>query len=446
MLQRRATDSEERTEVPAIMHEVLNSPGQSLEPGTRTLMESRFSHDFSQVKVHTNDKAQRSARAVNALAYTVGNNVVFGTGQYSPHTLAGQKTLAHELTHTLQQRSMSNAAIATLKVGSANDSYEREADAQAEKVLYTNEVAVLPPRQSVPSIQRLGDLSKVPSGLPCPVASDSAISVTEYVTFDNRVATLLDVQKAQIDNFVMNWWAVGGTNQVRLDGFASQVGSDELNWGLSCDRALAVAAELMRPSSGEPGIPSSFISIFAQGETNEFGTDDENRRVNIFTPILSVPPTPISPSPETPPSECSPRYNTHFTPSTGNCSIYSSPLAKRWLTFTYRHNAQCACENTPNNPKNNCVRKCLQEKMRSFLSSLDRGGAVIGSCIDPFGLLDFVCPEPLCSDLHDHHIECYRECCCNDQFINYPTFLTMCEAPFPCSFVSTSIDWFNRCK
>jgi outer membrane protein OmpA-like peptidoglycan-associated protein len=318
-LQRRMTHSDQGTEVPAIVHEVLNSPGQSLEPGTRTLMESRFGQDFSQVRVHTNDQAQRSARAVNALAYAVGNNVVFGTGQYSPHTLAGQKTLAHELTHTLQQRSMSNPAIATLKVGSANDSYEREAETQAEKVVSINEAIAPPTQRYTSAVQRLGDLAKVPPGLPCPIASSGAPLETDHILFPNRGVTLSPLQQAQIENVVRNWRAAGASTPVRVDGFASQVGADELNWQLSCDRVLAVAAELMHPSSGEPGIPSSFIATFAQGETNEFGSDPENRRVNIFTPIPSVPPTPTpTPTPTTPRVvPCSPMPTQIF--SRGGC-------------------------------------------------------------------------------------------------------------------------------
>jgi hypothetical protein len=66
-------------------------------------MESRFGYDFSHVKIHTNEIAAKSAQSINALAYTSGSNIVFNNGQYSPTTLAGQKLLAHELTHTIQQ-------------------------------------------------------------------------------------------------------------------------------------------------------------------------------------------------------------------------------------------------------------------------------------------------------------------------------------------------------
>jgi hypothetical protein len=66
-------------------------------------MESRFNHDFSGVRVHTDNRADQSARAVNALAYTVGHDIVFSAGQYNPASTQGQRLMAHELTHVIQQ-------------------------------------------------------------------------------------------------------------------------------------------------------------------------------------------------------------------------------------------------------------------------------------------------------------------------------------------------------
>src|SRR5215472_11905294 len=84
---------------PTTVHDVLSSPGQPLDAGTRSFMESRFEHDFSKVRVHTDEKAAESARTLNALAYTSGQDVVFGKRQYAPETATGQRLLAHELMH-----------------------------------------------------------------------------------------------------------------------------------------------------------------------------------------------------------------------------------------------------------------------------------------------------------------------------------------------------------
>ena len=88
---------------PSIVREILRCPGQPLDAATRGLLEPRFGHDFGQVRVHNTSRAAESARAADALAYTIGNHVVFGHGQYQPATHSGRKLLAHELTHYLQQ-------------------------------------------------------------------------------------------------------------------------------------------------------------------------------------------------------------------------------------------------------------------------------------------------------------------------------------------------------
>ena len=83
------------------------SGDSSLDANTGEFMKSRFGgYDFSNVKVHTDKRAARSAQSVNALAYTVGNDIVFGEGQYQPGTLEGRKLLAHELTHVIQAGGM----------------------------------------------------------------------------------------------------------------------------------------------------------------------------------------------------------------------------------------------------------------------------------------------------------------------------------------------------
>ena len=89
---------------PPIVNEVLASPGQRLDAATRAFFEPRFGHDFSSVRVHAGTAAAQSANEMGARAFTVGNNIVFGTGQLSPGTQDGRRLLAHELTHVIQQR------------------------------------------------------------------------------------------------------------------------------------------------------------------------------------------------------------------------------------------------------------------------------------------------------------------------------------------------------
>jgi hypothetical protein len=85
-------------EVPAIVHEVLRSPGEPLDPATRAYFEPRFGHDLASVRLHADEKAAQSADSLHAHAYTAGHDIVFGEGKVEDRRL-----LAHELTHVLQQ-------------------------------------------------------------------------------------------------------------------------------------------------------------------------------------------------------------------------------------------------------------------------------------------------------------------------------------------------------
>ena len=139
-MQRAAVNSVFMRTVPPIIHEVLSSPGQPLNATTRAFMEPRFGHDFSQVSVHTEARAAESARAVNALAYTVGRDIVFGTGQYVPGTRKGRRLLAHELTHVVQQDESVGGSQTNLTVNIPGDVSEREADLLSEQVVQQSSV------------------------------------------------------------------------------------------------------------------------------------------------------------------------------------------------------------------------------------------------------------------------------------------------------------------
>jgi len=89
---------------PAIVHKVIASPGQPLSPTLKHGMETSLEGNFDHVRIHTDEIAAASARAVDALAYTVGNHIVFDRGVYAPHTEMGRYTLAHELAHVAQNQ------------------------------------------------------------------------------------------------------------------------------------------------------------------------------------------------------------------------------------------------------------------------------------------------------------------------------------------------------
>ena len=91
------------SEAPQIVSDVIAESGRPLAPLVRSFMEPRFGYDFSRVRIHTGGRATESARAVNAVAYTVGRDIVFDEGAYRPETDSGRHIIAHELTHVIQQ-------------------------------------------------------------------------------------------------------------------------------------------------------------------------------------------------------------------------------------------------------------------------------------------------------------------------------------------------------
>lgn len=112
--------------------------GQPLDPGVRGLMESRLGSDFGDVRIHTDHAASESARNISAQAYTVGSEIVFQSGRYEPETPAGQRMLAHELTHVVQQRSGpvdGTPAAGGISISDPSDRFEQAAERNADMVM-----------------------------------------------------------------------------------------------------------------------------------------------------------------------------------------------------------------------------------------------------------------------------------------------------------------------
>ncbi|HSE15792.1 MAG TPA: DUF4157 domain-containing protein [Pyrinomonadaceae bacterium] len=151
----RKSHSGRTGEAPSIVHDVLRAPGQPLETESRDFMEERFGFDFSGVRVHTDEQAHRSAEATDAYAYTVGHDVVFASGRYSPNTSEGRELLAHELTHVVQQDSAPANSSGAIAMGSV-DEHEAAADQHATAVVAGTEPAAAIGSSSV-ALQRAPD-------------------------------------------------------------------------------------------------------------------------------------------------------------------------------------------------------------------------------------------------------------------------------------------------
>ncbi|MFC8828875.1 DUF4157 domain-containing protein [Streptomyces sp. NPDC057137] len=146
------------------VHDVVSSGGSPLDTETRTDLESRMGADFSDVRIHNDSAAHESAKGVGAHAYTVGNNVVFQRDAYDPSSPQGRTTLAHELTHVIQQREgpvEGTEAPGGIRVSDPSDRFEREAVANADRVLTDPApasaqppVAAPTPAPAAPAVQR----------------------------------------------------------------------------------------------------------------------------------------------------------------------------------------------------------------------------------------------------------------------------------------------------
>lgn len=128
-------DEEERSPVLGVLS---SGGGRALDAPVRAEMEARLGHRFDDVRVHTDAAADASARAVDAAAYTVGSDVVFGSGRYDPSSAAGRTLLAHELTHVVQQRSgpVDGTPVGGgIQVSDPGDRFEREASTTADRAM-----------------------------------------------------------------------------------------------------------------------------------------------------------------------------------------------------------------------------------------------------------------------------------------------------------------------
>lgn len=293
--------------VPSIVNDVLRSPGQPLDATSLAFMEERFAHDFSDVRIHHDAQAAESALAVEARAYTVGNDIVFGAGEHSPTTESGRHLLAHELAHTVQQQS---APVSSEMDASA--SAERDADRAADAVMNDQTVAVK--SGTAAGLQR----EPLPGALP---GSDalienvspflaSAIGSTTLAGFDSGKADLKPEHRTELAktahniNVLLRKYPM---STVTVTGFTDTVGTEAYNMTLGEERAQRVRQALI-----DLQVPESIVVAESKGEgspqavkTGNEVSNAGNRRVEVrfrpegFSVRLPVPDLTLTP-PEKP--------------------------------------------------------------------------------------------------------------------------------------------------
>jgi len=222
--------------------------GRALEASLQADMGQRFGHDFSRVRVHTDAGAAASARALGALAYTSGTDLVFDEGRFAPHSPAGRRLLAHELAHVVQQSGRTGRAQTQLALSTPGDASERQADAAADAVM---ERRAVPALDAVPAAvsRTCGPAALGPPSPEC--APSTAGVIGHQFLFDVNCDDLKSVEvtpgvfrtgAAAVADFVST---VPAGSTVNVHGFASGEGPAGYNVDLSCHRANKVA-DLLR--------------------------------------------------------------------------------------------------------------------------------------------------------------------------------------------------------
>ena len=157
VVQMLAADREATEEEPSPVHDVVGKGGGTpLDEGTRSSMESSFGEDFSDVRVHTDSQASKSAASVGANAYTVGSDIVFRSGHFDAASPTGQRTIAHELSHVVQQRNGpvdGTEAAGGIKLSSPDDRFEQAAEATADQVMAGTHASTQSAGSSAPAVQ-----------------------------------------------------------------------------------------------------------------------------------------------------------------------------------------------------------------------------------------------------------------------------------------------------
>ncbi|MGH7516507.1 MAG: eCIS core domain-containing protein [Gemmatimonadales bacterium] len=253
--------------------DALRGGGHPLPESERSFFESRFGVDFADVRIHTDAQASESARAVNALAYTVDNHIVLGSGRYAPGTAFGRRLLAHELAHVVQQ-------TGSKQLPRAAPAHEAATGTRAVEGGGGGTVGLASPLpNSGRSILRaacpkppthLGD-TPVPADQDCEERADTVFGEMFFFCTDSDALT--DESETRLLEFVPGLQRLP---VVEVHGYASPEGPAgrevPYNLNLSCHRARSVADLLVRN-----GVMSSRVQTFKHGGTTAFGPRSRNR-------------------------------------------------------------------------------------------------------------------------------------------------------------------------
>lgn len=275
---------------------VASEFGKPLSEGLRSLFENRLDRDFSGVRIHTGERADRAARAINARAFTYGTDIVFRKGEYSPSTYSGKRLLAHELTHVVQQN---GGRVSTQKYDDASGTVQLQES----------------------------DRHRSESASEAPNRGDSPLAYQRESRFDvsvQNMATIyfptdkseLDENDRRVVRKVAEYVRTAALNtrvEVEFHGYADERGEKGYNQMLSKERAQSVKELLLTLIAGAPGALRNVFLGEPTGHGEEEGETPGDsaeelaryRRVDVkvWPPGLSQPPE-SEPEPESKPPPC----------------------------------------------------------------------------------------------------------------------------------------------
>ena len=278
-------------EAPRIVDDVLSGPSRPLDSSARGRLEPRFGHDFSTVRIHTGPRAAESARAVNALAYTAGRHIVFGTGRYTPDSRPGLSLLAHELAHTIQQGDRTPGTPLTL--GAAGDACETAAARASDAALSGGRAHAGPrtgfgvQRQPAGSLQipdtPLSD-RLLDNASPMMASTMGSAQLDGFVTGSSDLLPRHRVEIKTRAHDILVLLRQYPLSTVHVTGHTDTVGAEAYNKGLGQARADAVRAEFIAQ-----GVPEVCLDAQSAGEgppqavpTKDNVPNASNRRVVVY--------------------------------------------------------------------------------------------------------------------------------------------------------------------
>jgi outer membrane protein OmpA-like peptidoglycan-associated protein len=255
----------------------VSDGGRSLEPGARAFFERRFDHDFSRVRVHADAAAARSAQTAAAAAYTVGSDIVFGAGMYRPNSHAGQRLLAHELAHVVQQQRPSGAAGKT-------SAHESEAASAADRVVSGNNAAVSlaapvsMQRQPLPGA--IPDVDLTQSASPLLASAIGSVTLDGFVTGKADISDSNQKKLAHTADTIVKLLKRYPASTIHVLGHTDAVGQETDNQTLGQSRADSVRGALL-----DLGIPANAIQTESRGAADPVAktakAEARNRRVEV---------------------------------------------------------------------------------------------------------------------------------------------------------------------